>query len=82
MKPLTMNEIAYRVAKYGRVTRDEPRQEELDAIIAQIRDLTLLTAINHTRTYVCSNCFGSGFGPDGKPCQVSHSYSTPQVASP
>lgn len=39
MSELTLNDIAYRVAKHGRITRDEPRQEELDTIVADIRHL-------------------------------------------
>lgn len=39
MKDLTLDDIAYRVAKYGRITRDEPRQDELDAIKAHISRL-------------------------------------------
>lgn len=40
MNGLTLNDIAYRVAKHGRITRDEPRQDELDAIKAHISHLT------------------------------------------
>ncbi|MGF6492810.1 hypothetical protein ABIE56_000967 [Luteibacter sp. 621] len=40
MSNLALNDIAYRVAKHGRISRDEPCQEELDAIKARIAQLT------------------------------------------
>ncbi|KAF1009084.1 MAG: hypothetical protein GAK28_00717 [Luteibacter sp.] len=44
MNTMTLERVAYCFAKHGRITRDEPRPEELASIIADIRQLTVREA--------------------------------------